>query len=173
MGTLKKFRTYFLIFIAFFIVIGFLTNVAMRENFKDISSYEIKCESPVISVDECKATYSHGYIKGTVTNNTGEHLPLKYLQIDLYDKDEIYLGTEYKELKYFNINETINYEINFNYNNVNIVKLQIVDEIPGTGDIAKEKETVGGVEINPMINEDTMKIAVPIAGLLVFYTIIP
>lgn len=63
MGTLKKFRTYFLIFIAFFIVIGLLTKLAMIENFKDVSNYEIKCESPVISVEENKATYSHGYIK--------------------------------------------------------------------------------------------------------------
>lgn len=163
MGTLKKFRTYFLIFIAFFIVIGFLTNVAMRENFKDISNYEIKCESPVISVDECKATYSHGYIKGTVTNNTGEHLPLKYLQIDLYDKDEIYLGTEYKELKYFNVDEIISFDIDYSYNDVAKATLNITDTIP-------EKESFSFFE---GVEDDQLKIALPIAGLLVFYTILP
>lgn len=163
MGTLKKFRTYFLIFIAFFILIGVLTNVAMRENFKDISNCEIKCESPVISVNESKATYSHGYVKGTVTNNTGEHLPLKYLQIDLYDKDGMYLGTEYKELKYFNVDETINFDINYSYNNVGKVILDITDEMT-------KKESNNFFN---NIDDEQLKIALPIAGLLVFCAILP
>lgn len=163
MGTLKKFRTYFLIFIAFFIVIGFLTKVAMRENFKDISNYEIKCESPVISVEENRATYSHGYIKGTVTNNTGKHLPLKYLQIDLYDKDGIYLGTEYKELKYFNVDETISFDINYTYSNVGKAVLNVTDEMT-------KKESY---KFFNDIDDEQLKIALPIAGLLVFYTILP
>lgn len=163
MGTLKKFRTYFLIFIAFFIVIGFLTKVAMRENFKDISNYEIKCESPVISVEENRATYSHGYIKGTVTNNTGTHLPLKYLQIDLYDKDGIYLGTEYKELKYFNVDETISFDINYTYSNVGKAVLNVTDEMT-------KKESY---KFFNDIDDEQLKIALPIAGLLIFYTILP
>lgn len=163
MGTLKKFRTYFLIFIAFFIVIGFLTKVAMRENFKDISNYEIKCESPIISVEENRATYSHGYIKGTVTNNTGKHLPLKYLQIDLYDKDGIYLGTEYKELKYFNVDETISFDINYTYSNVGKAVLNVTDEMT-------KKESY---KFFNDIDDEQLKIALPIAGLLVFYTILP
>lgn len=163
MGTLKKFRTYFLIFIAFFIVIGFLTKVAMRENFKDVSDYEIKCESPIISVEENRATYSHGYIKGTVTNNTGKHLPLKYLQIDLYDKDGIYLGTEYKELKYFNVDETISFDINYTYSNVGKAVLNVTDEMT-------KKESY---KFFNDIDDEQLKIALPIAGLLVFYTILP
>lgn len=163
MGTLKKFRTYFLIFIAFFIIIGLLTKLAMRENFKDISNYEIKCESPVISLEESRATYSHGYIKGTVTNNTGKHLPLKYLQMDLYDKDGMYLGTEYKELKYFNVDETISFDINYTYSNVGKAVLDITDEM-------SKKERYNFFK---GIDDDQLKIALPIAGLLVFYTILP
>lgn len=163
MGTLKKFRTYFLIFIAFFIVIGVLTNVAMRDNYKDVTNYEIKCESPVISVDECKATYSHGYIKGTVTNNTGKHLPLKYLQIDLYDKDGMYLGTEYKELKYFNVDETINFDINYTYSNTGRIVLDITDKMT-----KKESHNFFNG-----IDDEQLKIALPIAGVLIFCTILP
>lgn len=163
MGTLKKFRTYFLIFIAFFIVIGLLTKLEMRENYKDITNYEIKCESPVILVDESKATYSHGYIKGTVTNNTGKHLPLKYLQVDLYDKDGMYLGTEYKELKYFNVDETINFDINYSYNNAGKVVLDITDEI-------SKKESYNFFN---GIDDEQLEIALPIVGALVLCTIIP
>ncbi len=163
MGTLKKFRTYFLIFIAAFIVIGLLTKLAMRENFKDVLDNEIKCESPVISIGENRATYSHGYIKGTVTNNTGKHLPLKYLQIDLYDKDGMYLGTEYKELKYFNVDETISFDINYTYSNVGKAVLDITDEM-------SKKERYNFFK---GIDDNQLKIALPIAGLLVFYTILP
>lgn len=163
MGTLKKFRTYFLIFIAFFIVIGFLTKLAMRDNYKEITNYEIKCEAPSISVTESKATYSHGYIKGSVTNNTGKHLPLKYLQIDIYDKDGMYLGTEYKELKYFNVDETINFDINYSYNNTGKLVIDITDEM-------SKKESN---DFFKNIDDEKLKIAAPIAGLLVLVTILP
>lgn len=173
METIKKFWTYFLIFIIGFGLVSLLTYLAMREDYRDITDYEILTKSPVILVSECKATSTGGYIKGSVTNNTGEHLQFKYLKVDLYDENDIYLGSEYKELKYFNVDETINYEINFNYKNVNKVELQIVDEIPESGSSTQEKEVVGGVKVEPTIDEYTMKIAVPIAGILLLYTILP
>lgn len=163
MGTLKKFWIYFLMFIVSFVLISFLTNIAMRDNYEDISNYEIKSESPSITVTESKATYSHGYIKGTVTNNTGDHLPLKYLEIDIYDKEGMYLGTEYKELKYFNVDETISFDINYSYNNAGKLVLNITDEMT-----KKEKYNFFN-----NIEDEQLKIALPIAGLLVFYTILP
>lgn len=163
MGTLKKFWIYFLMFIISFVLISLLTNIAMRDNYEDISNYEIKSESPSITVTESKATYSHGYIKGTVTNNTGDHLPLKYLEIDIYDKDGMYLGTEYKELKYFNVDETISFDINYSYNNAGKLVLNITDEMT-----KKEKYNFFN-----NIEDEQLKIALPIAGLLVFYTILP
>ncbi len=163
MTTLKKFWIYFLIFIASFIIISILTNLAMRENFKDITNYEVKLQSPEIVVTECKATYSHGYIKGSITNNTDKHLPLKYLQVDLYDKDGIYLGTKYKELKYFNVNETINFDISYSYSNIGKVVLDITDEMTKT----EKNKFLNSIE------DDKLRVALPIAGLLVFYTILP
>ena len=116
METLKKFWMYFWMFIGFFILVTILTNFLMRDDYKN-AKYEIKAESPEIVVTECKAAYGNGYIKGNVTNNTGELIPLKYLQINLYDKDSVYLGSEYKELKLFNVNETINFDMSYNYLN--------------------------------------------------------
>ena len=81
MGTLKKFWMYFWMFIGFFIFVSVLTNFLMRDDYKN-SIYEIKTEIPQISVTECKASYSNGYIKGNVTNNTGEIIPYKYLQVN-------------------------------------------------------------------------------------------
>ncbi len=160
MGTLKKFWMYFLMFIGFFLLITLLTNLLMRDDYKDITDYEVKSESPAIVVTECKAAYSNGYIKGSVTNNTEKLIPLKYLQINLYDKGGVYLGSEYKELKYFNVQETISFDINYNYVNVEKVTLGFTDEIP-------EKESFN---LFKNVDDQTLKIAAPIAGLLVFST---
>ena len=47
----------------------------------------------------------NGNLKGIAALVEGkkaeEIIPLKYLQINLYDKDNVYLGSEYKELKNF------------------------------------------------------------------------
>lgn len=75
----------------------------------------------------------------------------------------MYLGTEYKELKYFNVDETISFDINYTYSNVGKAVLDITDEMT-----KKEKyDLFNGVD------DEQLKIALPIAGLLVFCTIIP
>ena len=150
-------------FVGFFLFISLSTNFLMRDNYKNITNYEIKAESPVIEVTECKAAYSNGYIKGTVTNNTKELIPLKYLQINLYDKDGVYLGSEYKELKVFNVDEKITFDINYNYLNVDKVIFGFTDEIP------QRK----GLNLFEGVDDETLAIAGPIGALLVFVTILP
>lgn len=162
METMKKFKVYFFIFIGIFLLLTFLTDFLMRDDYK-IIDYEVKSESLEILVTECKAAYSNGYIKGSVTNNTGELIPLKYLQINLYDKDGIYLSSEYKELKNFYPQETINFDMSYDYLNIDRVTLSLVDEIP-------EKESN---DILGNIDDEQLKVAAPIAGVLLLFTIIP
>lgn len=162
MDTMKKFKVYFFIFLGFFILSTLLTNFLMRDNYKNIN-YEIKSESLEIQVSECKAANSNGYIKGSVTNNTGELIPLKYLQINLYDKDDVYLGSEYKELKNFYPQETINFDMSYDYLNIDKVVLNLIDEIP-------EKE---GNDFLSNLDDEQLKVAAPIAGVLLLFTIIP
>ena len=162
METLKRFRMYLLMFIGFFILMTVLTNFLMRDDYKSIN-YEIKAEFPVVEVTECKAAYSNGYIKGSVTNNTEELINLKYLQVNLYDENEVYLGSVYKELKLFNVNESINFDMSYNYLNIDKVTLNFVNEIP-------EKK---GFNIFEGVDDDVLRIAGPIGVLLVVFTIIP
>ncbi len=163
MGTLKKFWKYFLLFIVMFVIIGGLTSLAMRENFKEIANYKIIGTSPIITVTKSEATNTHGYIKGTVTNNTENIIPLKYVKINLYDKDEIYLGSEYQEIKNFYPKETINFNINYRYNNVDKIVVGLTDE--------KTKDEIYNFFSD--IEDDELAIALPIAGLLVLYTVLP
>ena len=162
METLKKFRLYLLMFVGFFLLVTLLTNFLMRDNYKS-ANYEIKAESPVVAVTECKAAYGNGYTKGSVTNNTGEIIPLKYLQINLYDKDDVYLGSEYKELKNFYPQETINFDMSYSYLNIDKVTLDFTDEIP-------EKK---GFNLFEGVDDETLAIAGPIGVLLVLVTILP
>lgn len=162
MGTVKKFWMYFWMFIGFFIFVSLLTNFIMRDDYRDVS-YEIKAEAPVITVTECKAAYSNGYIKGSVTNNNEEIIPLKYLQINLYDKDDVYLGSEYKELKNFYPKETINFDIEFKELNVSKVSLDFVNEIP--------KKQGFNFNLFEGVEDDVLALATPVAGVLVLSTL--
>jgi len=162
MGTLKKFRLYLLMFIGFFLLVTLLTNFLMRDDYKN-GNYEIKVKSPAITVSECKVAYSTGYIKGSVINTTGELMPLKYLQVNLYNKDGVYLGSEYKELKNWYPEETINFDMSYNYLNIDKVTLGFVDEIP-------QKKAFNLFE---GVDDETLAIAAPIGALLVIVTALP
>ncbi len=162
METIKKFIMYFFMFVAFFLLMSGLTSLALRDNFVDVTDCKVVGTSPAITVNECKTTRTHGYIKGSITNDTGEHIPLKYLKVNLYDKDGVYLGSEYKELKYFNVNETINFDIDYKYNKVDKVLIGLTDEM-----------TDDEYNLFDDIEDDSVKIALPIAGTLVLYTLLP
>ena len=162
METLKKFWMYFLMFIGFFLFVTIFTNFLMRDNYRNVN-YEIKVESPLITVMESKAAYSNGYIKGSVTNTTGELIGLKYLQMNLYNKDDVYLGSEYKELKNFYPKETINFDMKYDYLNTDKVTLGFVDEIP-------EKK---GFNLFEGVDDETMEIAGPVGALFVIVTVLP
>lgn len=162
---MKKFFMYFMMFIALYLFVNLFTNLSMRENYKDITNHQIEINSPQVTVLESKATYSHGYIKGNILNNTGEHIKDKYLQFDFYNTEGIYLGTEVKEIKYFNIDETINFDINYKYPNINRIRINLVDEV-----IKPESKTFN---IFDNIDDGTLKIAIPIAAILGLYVILP
>lgn len=164
MARMKQFFLYFLMFIAFFIFVSLFTNLAMKERFEDITNHEINISSPQIIVTESKASYSGGYIRGTITNDTGEHIKDKYLQFDFYDKDGIYLGTESKDIKYFNVDEKISFDISYTYQNVNKIKISFVDEIT----------KVGSNNYNIFnFSEEEQKLIVPVALIVGLYAILP
>jgi len=129
METMKKFRTYLLIFLVGVLIVELFTNFIMKIRFIDITKHEINVTSPKVVITESKASYTKGYIKGNITNDTGEHIKDKYLQFDFYDKDGIYVGTESKEIKYFNVEEKINFDINYECRNVDTIEIRLVDEV--------------------------------------------
>lgn len=162
MARMKKFFIYFLLFVGLFIFVNIFTELQMKEKYENVSNHYTNVETPKITVLESKATYSYGYIIGNITNNTKEHLKDKYLQFDFYDKDGIYVGTQSKEIKYFNVDETIKYEINYQYTNVDTIKINFVDEV-----IKPEEKSVLNIE------NENFKIALPIASILGLFVLLP
>lgn len=164
MAKMKKFFLYFLMFIALYIFVTTLTNFSMKEKFKDIQNIQISVSSPKIFIEESKATNSHGYIKGNITNDTGEHIKDKFLQFDFYNKDGTYVGTETQEIKYFNVEEKVNFDIKYNYNNVNNIKISFVDEVV-------KKEVSNGNIFH--LTEEQKNLAIPAAIIIGLYAILP
>ena len=168
MERMKKFLLYFVMFIGLFLFVEFFTNIGMKEKNEDITNYVIKTTSPKIEVTECKASYANGYIKGNITNDTKEHIQKIYLKIDLYNSNGIYLGTESKEIKYFNVKETINFDITFKYKNVKKIEIELVNETKqNIADNEKNNQDNDVFSpIKPEITEETIKIAIPIAAVM-------
>ena len=129
MSTVKKFFKYFLLFIGFFLFVQICTNVSMKERYNNVTKNIINISSPVITIEESKAAYTHGFIKGTIENDTGTHIKDKFLQFDFYDKDGFYVGTETQEIKYFNVGEKIKFNIEYKYVNIDKIEINFVDEI--------------------------------------------
>ena len=178
MARMKKFLLYFVMFAGLFLFVEFFTNVNIlnvEEKYVQLDNYEIKTELPKIEVTEFMGNNSSKYIKGNITNNTGEHIKDKYLKFSFYNKSNIFLAAKYQQIKYFNVDEKINFNIDFNYRDVQKVQIELVDEIQEV----EENKNIQANEKNngndgnnifkllePKITEETMKVAIPIVAVM-------
>ena len=127
MDRIKTFKWYFIIFTAFFLVCSILTYAVMIRPNKALK-YEITFDSPNLIITETEDRYTYGHINGEIKNNTENRINQKYLKFEFYNERGTYLGTKYKELKYFTVNETIKFNIEYDYENSDSVKISLIDE---------------------------------------------
>lgn len=129
MKTMKKFWKYFLNFVVLFLLVTGLTywsttiNNKKEEKVSDKITYTAQKASPVIEITEC----TNKKVTGTATNDTKVLINVIYIKADIYDKDNNLLGTEYDEIRYFNVGEKSKFEIDFNYKGVAKVELSAVE----------------------------------------------
>ncbi len=126
---IKNYFKFLILFLCLFLFVEIATNVNMRKKYEDFTNYIINTDSPKVLVKESKVSYSSGYITGSIINDTGTHIKDKYLEFDFYNKYGIYLGTEYKEIKYFNIDEKISFDIKYKYTEVGKIEIDFVDKM--------------------------------------------
>ena len=169
MGTLKKFFRYFLLFIALFIFVQVLRELSLKKDEERyLSNYTVNVNSPKILVTTSRVTDNGGIIKGYIFNETGEHIKDKVLQFDFYDKNNKYLGTEVKQINYFNVKEKINFDISYTYKKVDRIEVLYLDE-------ALEHKEEKSNDIIGMLNTDneTVKMVLPVVAVLTMVMIIP
>ena len=158
MSRMKTFFIYLLLFIALFIFVSVMSYLFVKTSYHDLYSYEIATESPKVTIKESKATSANGYIIGTVKNDTGSTIEKINLKVDFYSKRGIDLGTKYVKIENFEPNETKEFRINYQLNNVQnyVVEMTYNDVIEAeSGDIFTTNEKIiwllGGILVWSLI----------------------
>ena len=153
MDKMKKFRTYFFIFVALAGILYLLTMLGTHNLFRDMKNYKIKGTSPKIEVLESKISPQRGFLKVKVQNNTGEAIEGKYIKADFYNQKNEYIGTQYRRI--FHIEENDSKDMSMEYNFREVAKMEIGIE---TAEIRNTKLST---------TEKNMAIAMPVAALLI------
>ena len=126
MDKIKKYLMYFLIVIAFFILSDFLIYVGLNSSYRDIERQDSVEE---VSIYQAEATKVNGRIRGLIQNPNGEGLNGKYVEVDLYSKRDVILGTKYVEINYLQSQETQEFRMGFRFTDVEYAKIELVDEV--------------------------------------------
>ncbi len=125
MDRMKTFFKYLLLVVGFFIVSQVLIRLCLYTSYEYINFEDISDQ--YIITGEAKAKNIDGFVKCTVMNPKSEVLKNKYIKIDYYTKRETLLGTDYIETGEIGTNDKKEFEISFEYDHVDNVKINIVD----------------------------------------------
>ena len=151
MATHKKFMMYAIWVILFFIFSKVMIYVAINSTYKNIL---IKVDNSLITRAEVKANAVSGTAKITLKNNTSSDLQNKYIAVNCYSKNNVLMGTKYINIAELTQNQEKEYETRFNFNKVDNVKIDIIDELPkdtNKQQILPDKEMTGMVLIGAII----------------------
>lgn len=127
MSTQKKFFIYLLLLIVFFIVSKVLISGLLYTTYKS-KSYEIKTTIPMTA--SVQATRLNGVIEGKIFNNNEEPLNNKYIEVKCYSKNETLMGKKYISIEKIEPKSSVDYEVKFNFERVEKVVIDVLDEIP-------------------------------------------
>ena len=142
MPRLKTFSKYLLWIILFFIFSQLMIYVALNTTYRYKA---VESKTPLITQAEVQATSVDGFAKCKILNNTQTYIENKYIKIDCYSKNSVLMGTKYIKIDKIATNEEKEYEVRFNFNKVDNVTMQIIDNIPQT---ATEEQKVSDPKMN-------------------------
>jgi len=125
MSRIKVFFKYLLLVIAFFIVSQILIYLYVEASYKYIPCESISEEYIVTGMAKAKSIA--GSVKCTVTNPSSEELKNKYIKVEYYSKRETLLGTDYIKVDSVKAKDKKEFDINFKYEHVYNIKIDIVD----------------------------------------------
>jgi len=133
MKRLKKFSIYVLLIAAFWIVSDIIIYLSINGTYNDKET-KVYISSPKVIVEESKATSINGYIKENIKNNTQEIITDKYLKIDMYSARDVNLGTKYVKIDSLQSNESQEFEMWYEFSNVDYAILTTTNEDVNIGE---------------------------------------
>ena len=153
MKRLKKFLIYLLIIVGFYIFSDFASFAYIKTTYQDLTKFTIEAPNPKVKIYESKATYINGYIKGTLLNNEEQMIENRYVKFEFFSERDIYLGKKYIKIDKLVPNQEKEFEVKFNFENVDHYKITLADEneeIP-EADLTLDEETKGLLLITTLI----------------------
>ena len=125
---MKKIFRYVVLLIVVYLVVEIFVYFLTKTYYTDMNNYQILVESPAIEITESKVAKNKGYIQGTATNNTGAIINNISLRFDFYNSQGSYVGSKYKEIGVFNATERVKFDIDYEYKDVEEIKISIISE---------------------------------------------
>ena len=125
---MKKIFRYIVLLIVVYLVVEIFVYFLTKTYYKDMNNYDILVEKPVINITESKVAKNKGYIQGNATNNTGAIITNLTIKFDFYNENGKYLGSEYHEIRPFNVEEKSRFDIQYQYDEVAEIKISVISE---------------------------------------------
>ena len=125
---MKKILRYVVMLIVIYLVVQIFVYFLTKAYYVDLQNYEILVKEPKIEITDSKVSKNKGYISRKATNNTGTLIKELKIKFDFYNEDGKFLGSEYKEIDYFNVIEVVNFDVKHYYQNVNEFKVSIISK---------------------------------------------
>lgn len=129
MKRMKTFFIYVLLIAALWIFSDIVIYLTVNGTFKDKEA-KVFISSPEVTISESKATYINGCVKGIIKNNAEEVINNKYLKIDMYSERDVNLGTKYVKIEKLQPSETKEFEMWYEYTDVDYVIIRTTDKVP-------------------------------------------
>lgn len=127
MARMKTFFIYFLIVVLFYI----FSQVIIHFTVDTMFEYKtVIVKTPIQMETELQASSTNGFIKGKIINNTENIIKNKWLEIKLYSKNDVLMGTKYVEIDEIKAKEEKEFEVHFKFNKVEKAEVNIINEKP-------------------------------------------
>jgi len=125
---MKKIFKYLILFIVMYIVVELFVYFLTKPYYKNMENYEILFKSPAIEISESKIAENKGYIKGNITNDTGNLMNNVTIIFDFYNDKDMRIGSQRETIKIFNATEKVDFDIKYEYKNVDKIKISFIKE---------------------------------------------
>ena len=128
MDRMKTFGRYLIIFILFYVFVSFASYGFIRSTLSNMEISNNEMESPEVTIEEAKSSRVHGYVKGTVKNNTEEtYGDNTYIKYDFISNKGNIITSKYLDVSNMKPGDTKDFNVRFNAENIAKTSMSLVN----------------------------------------------